>query len=364
MTVDQAAVTGPPQQIPLHLMIGFVAMVVGLFLAVLDIMIVISSIGEIQSGLSASVDEISWVQTSFLIAETITILITGWLVGIFSTRWLFTAAALGFTIMSAACAGAWDIWSMVVFRSFQGIFAGVMIPTVFAAVYRALPENRQGGALVVVSLVATLAPALGPSLGGWITESFSWHWLFLVNVVPGIVVAALVWRFVDIDKPNLELLKRIDGWGLILIFTLLGVAIYVLEEGPGDDWFESRFISILTVIVGVSALSLIWRELNTERPIIDLRAFRNRNFSIGCIYSFLFGVGLFGSLFLIPLFLVTVRGFNSLQVGIVMMVAGVTQFLAGPLVGRLQRYIPRRALLAVGFTAFGVSLYMNGTPDL
>jgi DHA2 family multidrug resistance protein len=355
-----ADVTGGERISP-RLLIGFMAMVMGLFLAVLDIMIVASSLGEIQTGLSASVDEISWIQTSFLIAESIAILITGWLVGIFSTRWLYTAAAIGFTLMSAACAGAWDIWSMILFRSLQGLFAGMMIPTVFSAVYKVMPIRSRATGLVLTSLVATLAPAVGPSLGGWITESFSWHWLFLINVGPGLLVAATVWHFVDYDLPNLEFLRKVDWLGLGLIFVAMSAIIYVLEEAPGEDWFESQSITVLTVTTALAFIALIWRQLSVTQPIIELRGFRNRNFSIGCLYSFLFGAGLFGSLFLVPLFLFAVRDFNALQVGLVMMVSGATQFIMGPIAGNLERKFPRRAILAFGLVVLAASLFANAT---
>jgi len=361
MTDDAAAVGGATDQDLTRTLIGFGAMIVGLFLAVFDILIVVSSLGEIRAGLSATVEEISWIQTSFLIAEVITILITGWLTNVFSTRWVFTVAALGFALTSGLCAGAWDIWSMVVFRSFQGLFAGAMVPTVFATVYRALPPHLHTNGLVAISLVITLAPVLGPAVGGWITSSYSWHWIFLINIVPGILVAAAVWFFVDLDRPNLALLKRVDAWGLALIVIFLSTLIYVLEEAPGEDWFDSQIITFLTLVVVFGGVGLIWRELTARYPIIDLSCFRNRNFAIGCVFSFLFGAGMFGSQFLIPVFLVAVRDFNSWQIGLVMMVSGAVQFLIGPLAGRTEKWLPRRVLLMFGFILLATSMFMNAT---
>src|SRR4051812_42234704 len=189
--------------------VGFVAMVVGMFMAILDIQIVASSLKDIQAGLSASADEISWIQTSYLIAEVVMIPLTGYVARLLSTRVLFTISAGGFAISSLLCALAWDLNSMVVFRAIQGFIGGSVIPTTFAASFLMFPREWRNNISVLMGLVATMAPTIGPSLGGWITEGTSWHWLFLINLVPGIAVAAIVWTCIDIDKPNRALLKGI-----------------------------------------------------------------------------------------------------------------------------------------------------------
>ena len=362
MTASAEAAAGSAEKtVTTREFLGYLAMVLGLFMAVLDIQIVASSIREIQAGISASIDEISWVQTSYLIAEVVVIPLTGWLSWVMSTRWLFVAAALGFTIMSIASAFAWDINSMIVFRSLQGAFGGAMIPTVFASIFRIFPKSKQAGATVIAGLVATTAPTLGPTLGGWITQSFSWHWLFLINIVPGLFVCVAVAALVNIDRPNLGLLRKIDAPGIILVAIFLGCAEYVLEEGPGEDWFDSGQIAALTAVAAISGLFFIWRELQCEHPVVVLRAFRDRNFTIGCVFSFVIGVGLFGSTFVMPLFLSSVRGFNSLQIGVVMIVTGAFQFLSGPIVGVLEKRIDLRIILTMGLVMFGTGLVLNGT---
>jgi len=322
MTASTEAMAGSVEKtVTTRELLGYLAMVLGLFMAVLDIQIVASSIREIQAGISASIDEISWVQTSYLIAEVIVIPLTGWLSRLLSTRWLFVASAAGFTIMSVACASAWDINSMIVFRSLQGAFGGVMIPTVFSSIFRIFPRSKQAGATVIAGLVATMAPTLGPTLGGWITQSFSWHWLFLINIIPGLFVGVAVAALVNIDRPNFGLLRKIDIPGILFIAIFLGCGEYVLEEGPGKDWFYSGQITALTVVIIMFGALFVWRELQCEHPVVDLRTFRDRNFTIGCILSFVIGIGLFSSTFVMPLFLSTVRDFNSLQIGLVMMVS-------------------------------------------
>lgn len=166
--------------------VGWVAMVVGMFLAILDIQIVASSLENIQAGLSASPDEIGWVQTSYLIAEVVMIPLSGFLSRLMSTRWLFVISALGFTVMSVASAFAWSIESMIWFRAMQGFLGGAMIPTVFATTYIIFPPEKRNMASVMTGLIATMAPTIGPTLGGFLTQSLSWHWLFLINVVPGL----------------------------------------------------------------------------------------------------------------------------------------------------------------------------------
>ncbi len=339
--------------------VGFIGLVVGMFMAILDIQIVASSVAQIQAGLSASADEISWVQTAYLIAEVVMIPLSGWLARVFSTRWLFLVSCTTFTFASVLCAFAWNIESMIAFRAVQGFLGGAMIPTVFATAYLLFPPRMSAGISVLIGLVATMAPTLGPSLGGWLTESFSWHWLFLINVVPGLVVAAVVFACVRVDRPRLELLKGFDLPGIVLVALFLGSLQYVLEEGPGDDWFDEPKIIALVVLSTVAGLGFLWRELTAAHPVVDIRAFRDRNFSVGCLYSFIIGIGLYGSVYVIPLFLGRVRGYSALEIGITMVVTGAFQFLSAPLAGALARKLDLRIMLGMGLALFGTGLWLN-----
>jgi DHA2 family multidrug resistance protein len=339
--------------------IGFMSMVVGMFMAILDIQIVASSIAQIQAGVSASADEVSWVQTAYLIAEVVMIPLSGWMAKVFSTRWLFLASCLTFTLASMACAAAWNIESMIVFRAIQGFLGGAMIPTVFATSYLMFPPKRQAGVSVLIGLVATMAPTLGPTLGGWLTETWSWHWLFLINVVPGLVVAALVATFVDVDRPRLEMLKGFDLTGIILVGLFLGSLQYILEEGPGEDWFDEPKIVVMTILCALAGMGFLWRELTVSNPVVDLKAFTDRNFTVGCLYSFIIGIGLYGSVYVIPLYLGRVRGYSALEIGLTMMVTGAFQFMSAPLAGNLARHLDMRAMLGMGLALFGTGLWLN-----
>jgi DHA2 family multidrug resistance protein len=332
---------------------GFMAMVVGMFMAILDIQIVASSLSEIQAGLAASADEISWVQTSYLIAEVVMIPLSGFLSRLLSTRTIFVVSSVGFTLASIACATAWSIESMIVFRALQGFIGGAMIPTVFATAFILFPERQRALVTVMIGLVATMAPTLGPTLGGWLTQTMSWHWLFLANVLPGAFVIAAVAVLVDFDKPDWSLLKGFDGLGLLCMAVFLGSLEYVVEEGPRWDWFEDTSIATFAVVSAVAGLLFFIRMFTYDRPIVWLRAFHDRNFAIGSLYSFILGIGLYGSVYLLPLFLARVRDWNSLDIGILMIVTGASQFLSAPVAGALSKKLDLRVMLALGLLMFG-----------
>ncbi|MEY4768458.1 MAG: hypothetical protein RL637_1097 [Pseudomonadota bacterium] len=340
--------------------LGFFTMAIGVFMAVLDIQIVASSIQQIQAGLSATQDEIAWVQTSYLVAEIIIIPLSGWLARVFSTRYLYVISAGGFTLASIACAAAWNLPSMIVFRCLQGFLGGAMIPITFTVIFILFPPRLQAAMGIVLGLIVTIAPTVGPILGGYLTEMFNWKLLFLINTVPGLIVCIAVWNFVNIDQPNWHLLAKIDFIGIGLITVFLGCMQFVLEEGVRKQWFEDDLIIHLTIIAVVSGLILIIWELTIEHPIIDLWAFRNFNFAIGCWYSFVLGVGLYTIIYLTPLYLSSIKGLNSLQIGFYLMVVGVFQLLSAFMAGILEKYLDLRVMLSLGFGLFATSAWLNG----
>ena len=317
------AMTAAADRLSWRQWVGFMAMVLGMFMAILDIQIVSASISDIQAGLAASPDEASWVQTSYLIAEIVMIPLSGWLSRLLSTRVLFVASALGFTLFSLACAGASSLGEMVVFRAAQGFIGGAMIPTVFATTFLLFPGEKRTQMSVLIGLTATMAPTIGPTLGGWLTDQYSWHWLFLINVPVGLVVAGAVWTCLDIDKPDWSLRRGFDLIGLTLMALFLGALEYVLEEGERWDWFQDETIAWCGVISVVAGVLFFWRMLTRRDPLVELRAFANANFAFGSLFSFVLGIGLYGSVYLVPLFLGRVRGYDSLQIGETMFVTGV-----------------------------------------
>jgi DHA2 family multidrug resistance protein len=337
--------------------VGFMSMVVGMFMAILDIQIVSASISDIQAGLSASPDEAAWVQTSYLIAEIVMIPLSGWLSRLLSTRVLFTASALGFTFFSLLCATSSSLGEMIIFRAAQGFIGGAMIPTVFATSFLLFTGQRRTQMSVLIGLTATMAPTIGPTLGGWLTLQFSWHWLFLINVPIGAAVALSVWTFLRIDRPNFALLKSFDLIGLVLMALFLGSLEYVLEEGNRWDWFQDPTIAWTGVIAAVAGIGFFWRMLVRSDPLVELRAFANANFAAGCLFSLVVGLGLYGSVYVTPLFLGRVRGYDSLQIGETMFVTGAAMFLSAPIAGRLARSMDLRLMLAMGLLMFGGGLW-------
>ncbi|MDU5426117.1 MAG: DHA2 family efflux MFS transporter permease subunit, partial [Clostridiales bacterium] len=325
--------------------IAFASMCIGLFIAQLDIQIVSASLNEIGGGLSAGKDEMAWIQTSYLIAEIIIIPLSGWLSRVFSTRWLFTLSAGVFTVMSVACALAWNIQSMIVFRALQGAAGASMIPLVFTTAFIYYQGKELGLAAAVVSALASLSPTLGPTLGGWITDNLEWRWLFYINILPGLYLVMSISLLVDIDKPNLSLLKGADYLGIALLALTLGCLEYSLEEGARWGWFDDSTIIVTSGLTLVSALLFATRTLTISNPIMDLYAFSDKNFSLGCFFSFAGGVGIFSTVYLTPVFLGQVRGFSAMDIGLAVCTTGIFQILSVPLYLYLSKRINLQWLL-------------------
>ena len=336
----------------------FAVMCVGMFVALLDIQIVAASLQQIGGGLSAAQDDISWVQTAYLIAEIIVIPLSGWLTRVFSTRWLFAASAAGFTVASMLCGIAWNIDSMIVFRALQGMLGASMIPTVFTSSFHYFQGQKRIYAAAVVGTIASIAPTLGPVIGGWITDTLDWHWLFYINLVPGTAVAIAVPFLVDIDRPDLSLLKGADYAGMVLMAICLGNLEYFLEEGARWNWFDDSTITRCAWIAGISGILFIARSLTYENPVVDLRAFTNRNFAVGCFLSFVTGIGIFSTIYLTPLFLGYVRGFSAWQTGLAIFSTGVASLIGVPVYVMFGRKgVDLRWLMMFGLACFGLSMW-------
>jgi MFS transporter, DHA2 family, multidrug resistance protein len=348
---------GAADRIQQRQLFAFVAMCFGMFMAVLDIQIVSASLADIQAGLSASADEIPWVQTSYLIAEVIAIPLSGFLSRALGTRILFTISAAGFTLASIMCGTSSSIDGMIVWRAIQGFIGGGMIPTVFASAYLLFQGPRQKFVAPIIGLIATLAPTIGPTVGGYLTDAYSWHWLFFINVVPGIVVTLASFTLIDFDKPDFGLLKNFDWYGLISMAAFLGALEYVLEEGPRYEWFDDDTILIVAIVSGVSALIFFARVLIARAPIVDLFAFANRNFAVGSLFSFVLGIGLYGLTYLYPVYLAQVRAYDALMIGETLFVSGLVMFVTAPIAGQLNdRFDPRFVLIA-GFVLFAIGTW-------
>lgn len=353
----------PPASAPAEvnwtkLMLGFGAMVIGQFMAILDIQIVAASLPQIQAGVGASTDQISWIQTAYLIPEVVMIPLSGYLSRLWGTQRLYLASCVGFIVMSVLTGLSTSIDMMILTRALQGFIGGAMIPTVFAVAFTAFPPERRITASVIMGLIVTLAPTVGPTLGGHLTESLSWRWLFFINVPTGLIVLFGVARWGDFDKGDPSLAKGFDWFGLAVMAIFLMSMQYVLEEGAKEDWFDDSLILWLTVTAVIGGALFVWRQLTYRNPIVELRAFSNRNFMVGVVMTAVSGASLFGGTFLLPQFLGRVRHYSASEVGTTMIVSGLSMFLTGPIAGRLVRKTDPRVPMCLGFLLAGWGMYM------
>ncbi|PZF78992.1 MFS transporter [Aestuariivirga litoralis] len=334
-------------------------MALGMFMAILDIQVVATSLPTIQSALGIAPELMSWIQTAYLIAEIIAIPLTGVLTRLFGMRWLFIVSITVFTIASAGCAASTGFGSLIFWRVVQGFSGGSLIPAVFSAVFLLFPVRQQGLATTIAGVLAVLAPTIGPVVGGWVTESWSWHMLFLINILPGIVAALAAGLFLPRSPVNPAELRRLDFAGLLLLALALAALEIGLKEAPGRGWLSGVVVALL-VLSAASAAGFAARSLTGAHPIADLRLFRERNFLVGCIMSFALGVGLFGSVYLMPVFLAFVRGHGALEIGRIMLVTGATQLVMAPIAVQLDKRLDPRLLSALGFLAFASGLALSG----
>ncbi len=349
----------------LKVYLGFGGMVLGQFMAILDIQIVASSLSQIQAGIGASADEMSWVQTIYLLTEVVTMPLTAYMTKMWGTRRFYVIATVGFIIASVVTGLSTSIEMMIATRAVQGLFAGAMIPPVMATAMTVFPPEKRMTANVVFAMVLSLAPTLGPTLGGYLTEGLNWRWLFFVNAPVGLLVVFLVGRYAAFDKADPSLGKGVDWWGLGLMTVALLSMQFVFEEGADNEWFADDTILWLTVTAAVAGVAFVWRELTCARPIVSFRPFRDRNFTVGILMSTVAGVSLYGAAFVIPLFLGQVLRYSSVQVGHVMLTSGLTMLLLSPFVGRLAQYLDLRLYILAGFaiTAWGVAFGAHISAD-
>lgn len=333
-------------------------MCLGMFMGVLDIQIVAASLPNIQSALDIPPEWMSWIQTAYLIAEVISIPLTGVLTRIFSMRGLFVGAISVFTVASLGCAVSFGFADLLVWRVIQGAAGGVLIPLVFAAVFLLFPFRTQGLATTIAGVLAVIAPTVGPVVGGWVTEVFSWHWLFLINIVPGIVAALVAYALLPRGKPDLSLFRRLDWTSLVLLALTLTALEVALKEGPLQGWLSGLVVGLFALTIAAGEFFAL-RTLRRADPIVHLRLLGDRDFALGCVLSFITGIGIYGSVYLMPVFLGFVHGYGAMRIGEVMLVCGAAQLLAAPIGVALERRMDARLMAALGFLLFAVGLGLS-----
>ena len=339
--------------------VAVVGATLGAFMAVLNIQIVNASLADIQGAIGAGIDDGGWISTSYLIAEIIVIPLSGWLAQVFSIRIYLLTNAVLFLLLSMACAFAQDLPQMIVLRAVQGFTGGVLIPMAFTLIITLLPKAKQPIGLALFALSATFAPAIGPTIGGYLTENLGWQFIFYVNLVPGAIMIGMLYFSLESRPMKLSLLREGDWPGIITMAIGLAALQTVLEEGNKDDWFGSPFIVKLSIIAAVALTAFLWIELSARKPVLNLRLLFRRNFGFGLLANFLLGVALYGSVYILPVYLSRIQGYNAEQIGMVLAWTGLPPLLLIPMVPRLMKRFDPRLIIGIGFALFGASNFMN-----
>jgi DHA2 family multidrug resistance protein len=337
---------------------GFVLMCIGMFMAILDIQVVATSLPTIQHALNISPDAMSWIQTAYLIAEVIAIPLTGWLTRVLTLRWLFVIATFVFTLTSIGCALSGNFASLVTFRILQGFSGGMLIPAVFSGIFLLFPARSHPIAGTLAGIVAVLAPTVGPVVGGWITHHYSWPWLFLVNVIPGVIAVIATPFLLPRGRPRLNQLKNFDTISVALMVVALASLEIGLKQAPQSGWFSAVCFGLFA-LCALATVLFVARTRKAVQRVVEIALFKVRPFSIGCALSFCLGVGLFGAVYLMPVFLAYVRQHDALQIGSIMLVTGAAQLVAAPIAGALESRLDSRWLSAFGFGLFAIGLGLS-----
>jgi MFS transporter, DHA2 family, multidrug resistance protein len=348
-----------PQAVSLKTWLAVVGANLGAFMAILNIQIVNASLANVQGGIGAGIDDGGWISTSYLIAEIIVIPLSGWLAQVFSVRIYLLTNAVLFLVFSASCALAHNLPQMIVLRALQGFFGGVLIPLAFTLIITLLPKAKQSVGLALFAVSATFAPAIGPTIGGYLTENWGWQYIFYVNLVPGAVMVGMLWFSLEAKPMKLALLREGDWPGIITMAIGLGALQTVLEEGNKDDWFGSDFIVRLSIIAAIALTLFFWVELTSKKPLLNLRLLARRNFGFGTLANFLMGTALYGSVFILPQYLARIQGYNSEQIGMVLAWTGLPQLVLIPMIPRLMKRFDARLIITIGFALFAASNFMN-----
>ncbi|MFL5814097.1 MAG: DHA2 family efflux MFS transporter permease subunit [Bdellovibrionia bacterium] len=355
MSTSQAA----PERASKKQWIAVFGALLGAFMAILDISITNASMQDIQGGLSAALDEGAWISTAYLVAEIIVIPLTGYFARIFSLKKYLLWNAVIFIAASMMCGFASSLPAMILFRVLQGFAGGTLIPISVSIILTHLPKSQQPTGLALFGLSATFAPCIGPTIGGWLTVNYSWPYIFFINLFPGMLLFGLIAYALEEAPMQLHLLKDGDWFGIASMAAALGSLTVVLEEGVREDWWGSNMIIILSWVFAISFTAFVYHELTTKTPFINLRLLKRRNFLLATLMATVLGYGLYGSIFMLPYFLASVRKMDALQIGQIIMWSGLPQLFILPFIPKLVQRFDNRALLGFGLSLFATSALMN-----
>ncbi|CAM3924165.1 Multidrug export protein EmrB [Vibrio aerogenes CECT 7868] len=335
----------------------------GGFMAILDIQITNVSMKVIQGALSATLNDSSWLITSYFTAEIVAIPLCGWLSKAFGTGRYALWCIGGFMLTSLLCSMAWSLNSMIIFRALQGFCGGALIPMSFRLIIEILPQEKRPVGMSMFSVIATFAPALGPALGGWLTDHFSWHFIFYINLVPGLISMGLIAGSVTHPKVQWQVIRQGDFLGIATASLCLGCLEVVLEKGREEYWFDSTMICVLTFISAVTFLIFIYDQLVYEQPLVNIRLLKDYHFSYGLVFFAILGAAVYGTLFLVPYYLTMVHDYNASEIGRVIIWLGFPQLVILPFIPILVRRVNVKYLILIGFTGLAASALMNSAMD-
>jgi DHA2 family multidrug resistance protein len=362
-TLGPAPLPAIAEHVDLRTWIAVAAGMLGAFMAVLDIQITNSSLKDILGTLSATQEEGSWISTAYLCAEIVVIPLTALLVRVFGMRGYMMGTTALFLLFSTLCGAAWNLQSMIVFRMLQGFTGGALIPMAMTLVMAKLPPSKRAAGMAIFGLTATLAPSMGPTLGGYLSELYGWPSIFYINWVPGVLLIAGIWWGLDREKVQLKLLASADWLGIGLMAMGLACLTIFLEEGNSKDWFDSEFIITFAALSLFGILGWIVTSFTRAEPFVNLRLYGDRNFLVATALSAVIGMGLYGSSFLLPLYLGQIAGYTPMQIGEVIMWAGLPQLMIMPVAAKLSSKVDNRILCSIGLGLFGASCLMNAGMD-
>ncbi|WP_067342891.1 DHA2 family efflux MFS transporter permease subunit [Marinomonas spartinae] len=361
MTAEQAKVDVTVTQKEWLAIIGGL---IGGFMAILDIQITNSSMKVIQGALSASLDESSWLMTSYFTAEIVAIPLCGWLAKALGTGRYALCCITGFLVSSILCSWSWNLDSMIVFRAIQGFAGGALIPLSFRLIIEILPREKRAIGMSMFSVIATFAPAIGPALGGWLTNHFSWQAIFYVNAIPSVLAFTLIYQSIQHPKVNWKIIRQGDFVGVISVMLFLGALEVILEKGREESWFDSNMICILSIVSFISFIVFIYDQIVSINPLVNIRLFKEFQYSYALIIFAMLGVAIYGTLFLVPYYLTMVHDYNATEIGHVVIWMGLPQLLVLPLIPFLVRIYNPKYLICIGFIGLSISAFMNCHMDL
>jgi DHA2 family multidrug resistance protein len=343
--------------------LALMGVMLGAFMAVLDIQITNSSLKDISGAIGSSIDEGSWISTAYLVAEIIVIGASGIMAAIFSVKNYLLFSAIGFLIFSVMCAFCGNLSELIICRALQGITGGALIPLAFSIILIVLPKSKQPIGLALFGFTATFGPSIGPTIGGWLTDNYGWQWIFFINIPPGIVLIAIVWSCLQPTPMKLGMLRDMDYFGIITMAIGLGSLEYVLEEGERKDWFGNVLIFRFAWVAAIFITLFFIRELTAKKPFLNLGLFRYRSFTLSCVIQTALGLGLYGTVFVVPEYLASVQGYSATEIGTTLMWVGIPQLFILPFVPKIIKIIDIRLVIGFGGLFFALSCFMNAFLD-